>query len=71
MLRLPQRAFERIVAAINALSIDHRPRGSKKLQSRVPVWRIRIGDYRVMYTIADADKLISIDNVERRTTTTY
>ncbi len=71
MLRLPDRVFERLAAAIARLADDPRPPGSEKLRARGPAWRLRVGDYRVGYTIFDPDKLISVDAVDRRTTTTY
>jgi len=42
----------------------------KKLSSDLG-WRIRVGEYRVLYTIWDKDSTIVIDGVTRRTTTTY
>ena len=71
MMRLADGPFERIDAAISQLANEPRSRGSKKLKGGGPVWRIRVGDYRVIYTIFDADDTISINAVERRTTTTY
>lgn len=38
----------RIVEAIRGLSVNPHPQGSKKLTGR-PAWRIRVGDYRVIY----------------------
>ena len=71
MARFPDRVFDRIVATARKLADDPRPGGSKKLKGRDPVWRLRIGEYRLMYTIFDKDQLVSIDYVERRTSTTY
>jgi len=71
MMRLADGPFERIDSAISQLADEPRPRGSAKLKGGSPVWRIRVGDYRIMYTIFDADDTISINAVERRTTTTY
>lgn len=47
----------RIVAAIEALGSDPRPPGCKKLVGSDHTFRLRIGDYRVVYDIQD-DKLI-------------
>jgi mRNA interferase RelE/StbE len=44
--------FNRIVKAINDLANEPRPAGCKKLTGR-PGYRIRIGNYRVIYTIED------------------
>ena len=42
----------RIIAAIEALAENQRPHGCRKLSGR-PAWRIRIGQYRVIYEIHD------------------
>jgi mRNA-degrading endonuclease RelE of RelBE toxin-antitoxin system len=34
-------------------------------------WRIRVGEYRVIYAISDKERFVSIEDVLRRTTTTY
>lgn len=46
----------RVVAAIRDLAQNPRPTGSLKLTGR-PAWRIRVGDYRVIYEIHD-DRLV-------------
>jgi mRNA interferase RelE/StbE len=43
----------RIIARVEALTTDPRPRGCVKLQGASDLWRIRIGDYRVVYAIDD------------------
>jgi mRNA interferase RelE/StbE len=55
--KIPPPHFNRIVKAINGLGSDPRPPGYKKLSGR-PGYRIRIGDYRVIYTIED--KVLSV-----------
>ena len=67
---LPANYRERISQAIEDLCINPRPPGVKKLSSDLG-WRIRVGEYRVLYTIWDKDSTIVIDGVTRRTTTTY
>ena len=49
---------ERLQRAIDALCDDPRPPGVKKLIDQ-EVWRVRVGDYRVLYEIED-DKLIVV-----------
>ncbi len=46
----------RIISAIGGLTRDPRPPGSKKLSGR-PAWRIRVGDYRVVFVFHD-DRLL-------------
>jgi mRNA interferase RelE/StbE len=54
--RLPSPMAARIERRIDALADDPRPPGCKKLTA-VDAWRIRVGDYRVIYQIHD-DRLI-------------
>jgi mRNA interferase RelE/StbE len=49
---------KRLGEAINALRLDPRPPGCKKLSGR-DGWRIRVGDYRIIYRIVD-DKLVIV-----------
>jgi len=50
--KIPPPHFNRIGNAINELANEPRPAGCKKLTGR-PGFRIRIGNYRVIYTIED------------------
>jgi mRNA interferase RelE/StbE len=65
------RDLERIEAAIDGLYLDPRPRGTAKIHGRLPVWRLRVGSYRIIYAVFDAEQLIVIGKVERRTERTY
>ena len=56
--RLASSIQDRIFHAIRELASDPRPVGVKKLAGR-EAWRIRIGDYRVIYEIYD-DRLMII-----------
>lgn len=47
----------RIATAIDGLAADPRPSGVRKLVGAEGLWRIRVGDYRVVYEIAD-DRLV-------------
>ena len=52
--KLPKSAVQRIDAAIAALSDAPRPTGVKMLRGKLkPGWRVRVGDYRVLYRIDD------------------
>ncbi|OGB90513.1 hypothetical protein A2625_03075 [candidate division WOR-1 bacterium RIFCSPHIGHO2_01_FULL_53_15] len=66
---LPQKEYNRISAKIKALSNDPRPQGVKKIGDRVH--RIRIGDYRVIFSVFDKEKLILINKVALRSEKTY
>ena len=67
---LPADYRERLSNVIEALCENPRPPGVKKLKGNVG-WRIRVGEYRVLYTIWDKENLVMVEGVARRTTTTY
>ena len=50
--RLPDDVAKRMLARLTRLEINPRPPGMKKLKGR-DAWRIRVGDYRVIYEIHD------------------
>jgi mRNA interferase RelE/StbE len=56
---------DRIADAIRHLADEPRPRGVKKLSGRT-AWRIRIGDYRVLYEIHDERLLILVVDIGHR-----
>jgi mRNA interferase RelE/StbE len=56
----------KIISAIDDLANDPRPDGVKKLKLNTDAWRIRIGDYRVIYIIEDTIKIIEIQAVGHR-----
>ena len=58
--------FARIDRKILALSGNPRPAGCKKLKGYKDQWRIRVGDWRVLYIIDDATKLVSITAIAHR-----
>jgi mRNA interferase RelE/StbE len=62
---LPENVFERLVRAIRELAEMQRPPGSRKLSGREG-WRIRVGDYRVIYEIDDAARSVTILHVGHR-----
>ena len=57
--------FEAISEKIVALENNPRPPGCKKLAGRES-WRIRVGDYRVVYNIVDQILLILIIDIDHR-----
>lgn len=57
---------ERIQLKIDDLAIEPRPNGVKKLKNREEAYRIRVGDYRVIYDIFDDVLLVSVVEVEHR-----
>lgn len=55
----------RIIDAIRLLGDNPRPTGVKKLTGR-EAWRIRIGDYRVIYEIQDTQLVIYVITIGHR-----
>ena len=64
--RLPATLIERIIPKIESLGSEPRPSGCKKLKGGQQEWRVRIGDYRVVYTIDDATMRVSVTRVRHR-----
>ena len=62
---LEEAYFNRIEKAIHNLSSVPRPVGVKKLGGS-NFWRIRIGAYRVLYKINDAERIVKIERVFHR-----
>lgn len=58
--------FDRIVPRIKTLADNPRPPGCHKLAGSKNDWRIRIGDYRVVYEIDDVHKRVRIFRVRHR-----
>ncbi|MBX9639198.1 MAG: type II toxin-antitoxin system RelE/ParE family toxin [Mycobacteriaceae bacterium] len=64
--RLPRRDRERIVRAVRSLGANPRPQGCKKLANVGNAWRVRVGDYRVVYEIHDRVLLVVVLKVGHR-----
>jgi mRNA interferase RelE/StbE len=59
--------IRRIDRAISSLSEDPRPAGCKKPRSKSPDgWRIRVGDYRVLYQTDDAQRRVLVYRIGHR-----
>jgi len=63
---LDDSVFRRVDRKILALADNPRPPGCKKLKGYKDQWRIRVGDWRVVYLIDDEAKLVSITRVAHR-----
>ena len=64
--RLPGDAAERILAKVEALSSNPRPFGIIKLHGQKNLWRLRVGDYRVVYSIDDFSRIVDVTVVRHR-----
>ena len=56
---------DRIRAAVDGLAINPRPVGAVKLAGRDD-FRIRVGDYRIVYAIDDDDRIVLIARIAHR-----
>jgi mRNA interferase RelE/StbE len=63
---LPDTVLARVLRRIESLANDPRPAGCKKLKGYKNQWRIRIGDWRVVYIIGDAARLLSVTRIAHR-----
>lgn len=57
---------QRLFPAIESLTREPRPRGCRKVRGADNLWRIRIGDYRVLYTIDDHARMVDILAIRHR-----
>jgi len=49
-----------------ALARNPRPSGCKKLKGHKDIWRIRVGDYRIVYTVDDREMVIRVGRIAHR-----
>jgi mRNA interferase RelE/StbE len=63
--RLPHEDYERVREAIRALAQNPRPAGCLALTGRAG-WRLRVGNYRVIYEIDDVQHIVTILHVGHR-----
>jgi mRNA interferase RelE/StbE len=63
--RLPKSDFQAVVEAIKELTRAPRPKGVEKVKS-TGLWRIRQGDYRIIYGIDDSQQLVTVVRIGHR-----
>ena len=64
--KLPGIAQKRVAAAAKELRDNPRPHGCVKLKDEDDLWRIRVGDYRIVYTIEDDELIVLVVRVAHR-----
>lgn len=64
--KLPPQAQRNVAAVIMSLSIEPRPYGSKKLTGTVGSYRVRVGEYRVIYDIYERTVVVSVLKIGHR-----
>jgi mRNA interferase RelE/StbE len=63
---LPRDILVRIEARLQALAENPRPRGVERIQGTQGGLRVRVGDYRILYTVDDAQQVVTIGRVRHR-----
>jgi mRNA interferase RelE/StbE len=63
---LPAKVVARIISRLEDLAETPRPSGCKKLKGGDNVWRVRVGDYRIVYEIDDAGKTVDVTRIAHR-----
>ena len=56
----------RVLRAVAALAADPRPRGSRKLTGFDDLWRIRVGVFRVLYSVEDRRLVVVVLKIGHR-----
>lgn len=63
---LPKKIIVSVVIVIDNLAENPRPEGCVKLKGKEKLWRVRSGDYRIVYTIEDKIEIEEINRVRHR-----
>jgi len=58
--------YNRLIVYIMGLSTEPRPQGCRKLSCAVNDWRVRVGNWRIVYEIDDRRRMVSILRVALR-----
>ncbi|MSQ60269.1 MAG: type II toxin-antitoxin system RelE/ParE family toxin [Betaproteobacteria bacterium] len=56
----------RILKRIEALSANPRPAGVVKLEGAQDLWRLRVGEWRIVYRVVDSQSLVDIVGIRHR-----
>ena len=64
--KLPNPLVKRLLEAANSLAKDPRPNGYKKLRGFDELYRIRVGDWRIIYIIEDDVLLVLVITIKPR-----
>jgi len=64
--RLSAEDFQRVISHIKGLAENPRPTGCRKITGSERDWRIRVGDYRIIYEIDDKARTVRVMRVRHR-----
>ena len=63
---VPESLKQRLLGEMTALSKEPRPKGCKKLADSHNSWRVRVGNYRILYIIDDEENQVVVYRVRHR-----
>ena len=63
---LPDEVAKRVLPAIEKLAANPRPAGVVKLQGFKLLWRIRVGDYRVVFSVDEKARVVDVAHIRHR-----
>ena len=66
MEALPLDIARRVLSKIESLAQEPRPRGCKKLRGPSRLWRVRVGEYQIIYEIDDRQRVVGVVIVRHR-----
>jgi mRNA interferase RelE/StbE len=64
--RLPKEDLARIARELRGLTGDARPAGSRKIAGSADAYRIRVGDYRIVYQVDDGQRRVVVQAIGHR-----
>ncbi|UCC65611.1 MAG: type II toxin-antitoxin system RelE/ParE family toxin [Anaerolineae bacterium] len=72
MAGLPRQDQARVIAAVKALAQEPRPSGCRPVKGADRgTYRVRVGDFRVVYVVLDDERTVILARVTRRSESTY
>lgn len=69
--RIPRKDAQRLSFILQIFSVNPYEGDLEKIKGEENVWRRRIGNYRIIYEIFSKEKFIFIEDIRRKTDTTY
>lgn len=64
--RIGKRTLERIMEAVESLARNPFPRGCMKLKASQSGYRVRVGDYRIIYEADPQEKIVTVFHIRHR-----
>lgn len=66
--KIPKKELPRLISALKSLEENPRPNGYKKLKGaeRINLWRVRVGNYRIIYQIEEEIHIVDVRRIGHR-----